>query len=44
MRKKKYTYKDVHVGDMVHTYGGVDGQVIAIKSYSYINHKIYMKS
>lgn len=44
MLKTKISFQDIKIGDMVLTTNNKIGQVIAIKSYAYLNDKIAKKS
>lgn len=44
MSKIKISFQDIKIGDMVLTTNNKIGEVIAIKSYAYLNDKIAKKS
>lgn len=44
MIKTKISFQDIKIGDMVLTTNNKIGEVIAIKSYAYLNDKIAKKS
>lgn len=44
MTKLKISFQDIKIGDMVLTTNNKIGEVIAIKSYAYLNDKIAKKS
>ena len=44
MTKTKISFQDIKIGDMVLTNNNKIGEVIAIKSYAYLNDKIAKKS
>lgn len=44
MLKTKISFQDIKIGDMVLTTNNKIGEVIAIKSYAYLNAKIAKKS
>ena len=44
MSKTKISFQDIKIGDMVLTTNNKIGEVIAIKSYAYLNDKIAKKS
>ena len=44
MTKTKISFQDIKIGDMVLTNNNKIGEVIAIKSYAYLNDKIVKKS
>ena len=44
MLKTKISFQDIKIGDMILTTNNKIGEVIAIKSYAYLNDKITKKS
>ena len=44
MSKTKISFQDIKIGDLVLTTNNKIGEVIAIKSYAYLNNKIAKKS
>lgn len=44
MSKIKYNFNDVKIGDQIITTSNMQGTIIAIKSYAYLNDKFIRKS
>ena len=44
MARTKYTFKDVKIGDTVITTNNTVGEIVAIKSYQYLNDKLARKA